>query len=58
MRGEHFWDVENIKRKTTRLLKNPTLQNIQHCFLQWKKRWPKCIHSWGLGEGDHIPIPE
>jgi hypothetical protein len=48
MRGEHFGDAENIKRETTRLLKNLTLQDMQHCFLQWKKRWAKCIHSGGV----------
>jgi hypothetical protein len=35
-RGEHFGDVENIKRETTRLLKNIISQDMQHSFLQWK----------------------
>jgi hypothetical protein len=47
MRGEHFGDVENIKCETPRLLKNLTSQHMQHCFLQRKKRWTKCIHSGG-----------
>jgi hypothetical protein len=47
MQGKHFGDVENIKHETTRLLKNLTSQDMQHCFLQWKKRWDKCIHSGG-----------
>jgi hypothetical protein len=47
MRGEHFGDVENIKCETTRLLKNLTLQDMQKCFLQWKKHWAKCIQLGG-----------
>jgi hypothetical protein len=59
MWGERFGDVENIKREMTRLLKNLTSQDMQHCFLQWKKRWAKCIHSGEeYFEGDHVPIPE
>jgi hypothetical protein len=59
MQGEYFGDVENIKCETTRLLKNLTSQDMQHCFLQLKKRWAKCIHSGGeYFEGDHMPIPE
>jgi hypothetical protein len=59
MHSEHFGDVENIKHETMRLLKNLTSQDMQHCFLQWKKCWAKCIHS-GVEyfEGDHVPIPE
>jgi hypothetical protein len=59
MRGEHFEDVENIKREMTRLLKNLTSQYMKHCFLQWKKRWAKCNYS-GVEyfEGDHVPILE
>jgi hypothetical protein len=59
MRGKHFGDVENIKRETMRLLKNLTSQDMKHCFLQWKKRWAKCIHSGReYFEGDHLPIPK
>jgi hypothetical protein len=47
MWGEHFGDVENMKHEMKRLLKNLTSQDMQHCFLQWKKHWAKCIH---LGE--------
>jgi hypothetical protein len=53
MRGEHFGDVENIKRETTRLLKNLTSQDMQNCFLEWKKCWAKCIH---LGGGDTLRV--
>jgi hypothetical protein len=57
MRGEHFGDAENIKCEMTRLLKNLTSQDMKHCFLQWKKRWAKCIHSGGEHfEGDHKPF--
>jgi hypothetical protein len=59
MRGEYFGDVGNMECETTKLLKNLTSQDIQHCFLKRKKRWAKCIHS-GVEyfEGDHVPIPE
>jgi hypothetical protein len=58
MQGEHFGEVENIKRETTRLLKNLISQDMQHYFLQLKKRWAMCIHSVGeYFEGDHVPIP-
>jgi hypothetical protein len=51
--GQHFRDVENIKRETTRLLKTLTSQDMQ-----WKKRWAKCIHPGGeYFEGDHVPVP-
>jgi hypothetical protein len=59
MQSEHFGDVENIKCEMTRLLKNLTSQDMQHCFVQLKKHWAKCIHSGGkYFEGDHMPIPE
>jgi hypothetical protein len=59
MRGEYFGDVENIKRETMRLLKKLTSQDMQHCFLQWKKRWAKSIHLGGeYFKGDHVSIPE
>jgi hypothetical protein len=59
MWGEHFVDVKNIKREMMKLLENLTVQDVQHCFLQWKKRWAKCIHSGGeYFEGDHMPILE
>jgi hypothetical protein len=44
MRGEHFGDVENIKRETTRFVKNLTSQDMQQCFLQWKKTLGQ-VHS-------------
>ncbi|KYQ49726.1 hypothetical protein ALC60_11199 [Trachymyrmex zeteki] len=41
IRGEHFVDVNTIKRKTTKLLKELTKEDMQHCFQEWKKRWTK-----------------
>jgi [histone H3]-lysine36 N-dimethyltransferase SETMAR len=59
MRGEHFVDVDTIKRETTKLLKELTKEDMQHCFQEWEKRWTKCILSGGeYFEGDHIPVPE
>jgi hypothetical protein len=47
MRGEHFVDVDAIKRETTKLLKELTKEDMQHCFQEWEKRWIKCILSGG-----------
>jgi hypothetical protein len=35
MPGEHFGNEQNMKRETTRLPKNLTSQDVQHCSLQW-----------------------
>jgi hypothetical protein len=40
-RGEHFVDVDTIKRETTKLLKELTKDYMQHCFQEWEKRWTK-----------------
>jgi hypothetical protein len=59
MRGEHFVDVDSIKRKTTKLQKELTKEDMQHCFQEWEKRWTNCILSEGdYFEGDHIPVPK
>lgn len=55
---KHFGDVKSIKRETSRLLKGLTSENIQHYFLQWKKR-TKCIQSGGeYFEGNYILVLE
>ena len=59
MRGEHFVDVDTIKRETTKLLKELTKEDTQHCFQEWEKRWTKCILSGGeYLESDHISVPK
>jgi hypothetical protein len=59
MRGEHFVDVDTIKRETTKLLKELTKEDMQHCVREWEKRWTKCILSGGeYFECGHIPVPE
>jgi hypothetical protein len=44
MWGDHFGDVENVKREMMKLLKNLSSQDMQHCFLQWKKALGQ-VHS-------------
>jgi transposase len=39
MRGEHFVDADTIKRETTKLLKELTEEDMQHCFQESEKRW-------------------
>jgi hypothetical protein len=56
MRGEHFVDVDTIKRET-KLLKELT-KDMEHCFQQWEKRWTKCILSGGEYFQRDIPVPE
>ena len=59
MRGEHYVDVDTIKRETTKLLKELTKEDTQHCFQEWEKRWTKCILSGGeYLESDHISVPK
>ena len=59
MRGEHFVDVDTIKRETTKPLKELTKEDMQHYFQEWEKRWTKCILSGGVYfESDHIHVPE
>jgi len=59
MRGEHFVDVDNVKRETTKLLKELIKEDTQHCFQEWEKRWTKCnLSGEEYFEGDHIPVPE
>lgn len=42
MRGQHWDDVETIKRKTTIQLKSLNSEDFEGCFEQWKRRWDKC----------------
>lgn len=57
MRGQHWDDVETIKRETTRQLKSLTSEDFEGCFEQWKQRWDKCITIDGdYFEGDKIDL--
>lgn len=57
MRGQHWDDVETIKRETTRQLKSLTSEDFEGCFEQWKRRWDKCITMDGdYFEGDKIDL--
>jgi len=53
MKGKHFVDVSEVKRKTLEVLNNYSTEEFQKCFQQWEKRWYKCTESKGqYFEGD------
>jgi len=43
LKGKHFADVEEVKRKTTEALANIKEDEFKNCFEQWQKRMDKCI---------------
>jgi len=45
MKGKHFADVSEVKKKTVEVLNNISTEEFQKCFQQWEKRWHKCIES-------------
>ena len=47
LKGKCFQNVEEVREKTMEALRAITLQELQNCFEQWKKRWDKCIDSQG-----------
>ena len=52
LKGTFFQSVEEVKTKTD-LLKKVTLDDLQHCFQQWKTRMQRCIDREGeYVEGD------
>ena len=55
MKGERFDDVEAIKKKSLEELKSIPEEDFQRAFLQWKRRWEKCIATQGeYFEGDTV----
>lgn len=53
LKGTRFESVEDVKQKTADLLKRLTLNDMQHCFEQWKTRMQRCIDRDGeYVEGD------
>jgi len=53
MKGKHFADVSEVKKKMLEVLNNISTEEFQKCFHQWEKRWYKCIESKGeYFEGD------
>jgi len=53
MKGKHFADVSEVKKKTLEVLNKISTEEFQKCFQQWGKRWYKCIESKGeYFEGD------
>jgi len=47
LKGKHFQNVEEVRKKTTETLKAITLQEFQNCSEQWKKRWDNCTDCQG-----------
>ena len=45
MRGEHFSDIEGIKRETTKTLETAKLSEYEHCFSKWQQRWQRYTHA-------------
>jgi hypothetical protein len=45
LKGKHFADVEEVKKKTTEALKGITLKEFQDCFKKWKTRLDRGIAS-------------
>jgi hypothetical protein len=53
LKGKHFVDVEEVKKKMTEALKGITLHELQDCFEKWKTHLDQCIASNGqYFEGD------
>jgi len=53
MKGKHFADVSEVKKKTLEVLNNISTEEFQKCFQQWEKHWFTCIESKGeYFEGD------
>ena len=53
MKGKHFADVSEVKKKMLEVFNNINTEEFKKCFQQWKKRWYKCIESKGeYFEGD------
>lgn len=54
LKGTRFASMEEVKQKTTELLKSLTKEDFQHCFQQWKKRMLRCVEREGeYIEGEH-----
>jgi [histone H3]-lysine36 N-dimethyltransferase SETMAR len=59
LRGYRFQSNEEIQRESLRALKDIPKIDYQKCFLDWKKRWHKCIAVEGdYFEGDEINLNE
>ena len=53
LQGKRFAHVEEMRQKTAVKLKGKKIDEIKHCFEQWKKRLDRCIASNGeYFEGD------
>lgn len=50
LKGTHFRSVDEVKAETAQLLKGLGVDELQHCYEQWKKRMQRCIDR----EGEYI----
>jgi len=54
LKGIRFESMEEVKRKSAKLLNALTKEDFQHCFDQWKKRMERCVARGGeYIEGEH-----
>ena len=57
LKGTRLESVDAVKAKATQLLNSLTLDDLQHCFQQWKIRMERCRDRGGdYIEGDNISI--
>ncbi|KOC69241.1 Putative uncharacterized protein FLJ37770 [Habropoda laboriosa] len=47
MKGKHFADVAEVKKKTTEALSSITKDEFKQCFEKWNKRLDKCFSASG-----------
>jgi len=47
MEGQHFDTVDVMKQKSLERLMSISSEAYSDCIDQWKKRWEKCLRSYG-----------
>jgi hypothetical protein len=56
LKDRHWGSVEAVERVTTAALNSLQPADFAACFLQWERRWAKCLQLGGdYFEGDNIP---
>ena len=57
LNGTHFPSVEEAKAKTAQLLNGLGVEEVYHCFEQWRTRMQRCVDKeGGYIEGDNSQI--
>jgi hypothetical protein len=49
MKGGKFDTIEEIQKKSQRVLDTIPKRDFQGCFQAWQKRWDRCIRAKGGG---------